>query len=113
MMGFSFGLGALCAGWLSKIMSRRVVMQVGAILLGASCFLVGPSLLLRMPDSVPLILIGVSMSAFFGAFLIVPVTPEIIDCVGSALKQKWQDELHRKDLLSEEQEVCRKVELRY
>lgn len=95
LMGFSFGLGALCAGCLSKIVSRCVVMQVGAILLGASCFLVGPSVLLGLPDSVPLILIGVSMNAFFGAFLIVPVTPEIIEQVGSSLKQKWQDELHQ------------------
>lgn len=86
MMGLSFGLGAAFAGWLCKKLSRLVVMQIGLLLLALSCFLVGPSLILRLPNDVSIILIGVSANAFFGAFLIVPVTPEIISAVGQSLK---------------------------
>lgn len=57
---------------------------MGLLLLGVSCLLVGPSIMLGLPNYVWIIFIGVSFNAFFGAWLFVPVTPEIIDAVAES-----------------------------
>lgn len=54
-------------------------MQVGLVCLGASGFLIGPSLVLELPDKVWIIFVGIGLNAFFGAWLLVPVTPEVIN----------------------------------
>lgn len=43
VMGLSFGLGSPVAGWLCGILSRKVVIQIGLVLLAGSCLLIGPS----------------------------------------------------------------------
>lgn len=40
-------------------------------------------------------MVGISTNAFFGSWLIVPVTPEIIACVAVKLKQNWSEELKK------------------
>ena len=90
MMGMSFGLGASFAGWICTKLSRLLVMQLGLLLLGASCLLIGPSVVLNLPNKIWIILIGVSANAFFGAWLVVPVTPQIIANVEIELKAKWR-----------------------
>ncbi len=92
MMGLSFGLGASFAGWICSKMSRLVIMQLGLLLLGASCLLIGPSVFFNLPNKIWIILIGISANAFFGAWLVVPVTPEIIESVEVQLRAKWSKE---------------------
>ena len=53
----------------------------------------GPSLFLNLPNKIWLIIIGNSLNAFFGAFLIVPVVNEIIDRVALDFKENLTSKL--------------------
>ena len=111
MMGLSYGLGALFAGWICSKMSRIVIMQLGLLLLGASCLLIGPSVFFNLPNKIWIILIGISANAFFGAWLVVPVTPEIIESVEIQLKAKWSQEYVANGL--DEAHVQHEVDLKF
>ncbi len=52
------------------------------------------------------------MNAFFGAWLFVPVTPEIIESVADSLKSKWRSELQLSNLnnVEIESEIDKKYE---
>lgn len=80
-MGMCYGFGSAFTGFVCKMFSRVVVMQVGIVLMGISSLFVGPSILLGMPDVVYLIYIGICLNAFFGPMMQVPVVPELISSV--------------------------------
>lgn len=77
-MGLFYGMGSLVCGYLCMVLDRQVVMQLGLILIGFSSFLIGPSTFLSVPDKVWIIFVGIGLNSFFGAWLLVPVTPEVI-----------------------------------
>lgn len=78
IMGLCYGVGSIASGWVCSKISRLYVMQGGLLILGGSCLLVGPSYLFNFPNLAYLVFIGISVNAFFGSFLVVPVTPEIL-----------------------------------
>ncbi len=112
-MGSFFGIGAAFAGWLCEKIPRLVVMQTGLIGLAVSCILMGPSYILHLPNKVDLIIIGISANAFFGGFVYVPITPEIIHVVTENLKQKWTIKMSVEGMSQSEisNEVVRKSEM--
>lgn len=86
-------------------------MQLGLFTSGFSCLLIGPSVVLNLPNKIWIILIGISANAFFGVWLVVPVTPEIVESVGDKLKAKWSNEL--KSQGCDEAHILEDVELKY
>ncbi len=88
LIGLSYGIGSPIAGWLCSVFLRLVVIQFGLLLITFSIALAGPSQILRLPNEIWLMLIGLFLSGFFCAFLNVPITPEIIDAVATDYKQK-------------------------
>lgn len=78
IIGFSFGFGAPIAGAICESMSRPVVMQLGLFFIVCAILMTGPSQLLGFPDVSWLLMIGIFFIGFFGAFIFVPITPEII-----------------------------------
>lgn len=93
IIGFSFGFGAPIAGALCEKVSRLVIMQVGLVLISFSILLVGPSILFGLPNVIWLMMIGIFFIGFFGAFLFVPVTPEIIESTAIQQRARWAREL--------------------
>ena len=77
-MGLFYGMGSLACGYLCTVLDRLVVMQLGLILIGFSSFLIGPSTFFEIPDKIWIIFVGIGLNSFFGAWLLVPVTPEVI-----------------------------------
>jgi predicted MFS family arabinose efflux permease len=86
IIGFSFGFGAPIAGAICEKVSKVVVMQTGQLLIAFSLLLMGPSILFGLPDQIWLMMIGIFFVGFFGAFLFVPVTPEIIEATALQLR---------------------------
>lgn len=93
VMGVSWGIGAAFGAWLCRKLTRQIVMQTGFVFLAGSCFLVGPSMVLGFPESIYLVLIGVQANWFFGSWLVMPVTSEVIDSATVDQKQKWTEDL--------------------
>jgi len=74
--------------------------------------LVGPSLFFNLPDNIYLLLIGISMNAFFGPMLIVPVVPEIISSVTEEQRAIITKEVHEEVGWDESGEEFEEVERR-
>ena len=60
---------------------RRIFLIVSLFGMTASGFLLGPSQILGMPDSVPLLLCATCFNAIAQGFIFIPVLPEVIDSV--------------------------------
>lgn len=78
VIGGAFGIGALVAGKLCSLIHRRFVILIGLTCMSFSLILVGPSKLLKVPNDVYIMFIGMFCDGFFSAFMFVPVIPEII-----------------------------------
>ena len=80
IIGLSYAIGAPIAGWLCEVLkSRQLVILLGLLMTSLSIAIAGPSLLL--PDLLWLVMVGVFGTGFFGAFMFVPVLPEVIAAV--------------------------------
>ena len=60
--------------------------MISAVLLGFATFFNGPSLILKMPDKLWLIVLGQALSGIFVAFMIIPVLPEMITSANKRFK---------------------------
>ncbi len=87
-IGASFGLGGPVVGYLCNFIKKTVLIQIGAVLVAFAVLLVGPSQLLGFQPYIWLIFLGVSLDAFFAAFLYIPVCPEIIEAVKDQIKNQ-------------------------
>lgn len=87
-IGASFGLGGPVVGYLCNFIKKTVLIQIGAVLVAFAVLLVGPSQFLGFQPYIWLIFLGVSLDAFFAAFLYIPVCPEIIEAVKDQIKNQ-------------------------
>lgn len=111
IVGFAFGFGSFVGGWLCEKFSRLIIMQSALFLLVISELIGGPSLKIGLPVTIWLMMTGIFFINFFGAFLFVPVAPEIIDSVASGLKSKWTKDF--KNLGKCEEDITSLVEEKY
>ena len=81
VIGGSFGLGSLVAGWLCSKIHRNYVIQIGSLFYGLGILLVGPSKLLGLPVSIPIMYVGFFFIGFFAAFCFTAVIPGVIDTI--------------------------------
>lgn len=79
VIGGAFGLGSLVAGWLCCKIHRNYVIQIGSLCQALGILLVGPSKLLGLPVSIPIMYIGFFAIGFFAAFTFTAVIPAIIE----------------------------------
>lgn len=113
--GFAFGvlggsqaLGAPIAGWLGSKIPIKFVQLIGSITIVFALYLMGPSLFFGgLPNEIWVIFIGLFLMGFSVAFMFVLVTPEIIDAMGTDLKEKWVTECEKEGL--DERQTRRKV----
>ena len=101
-MGFSFAIGSPVAGWLCKVSSKRIVIQSGLFCLAGSSLLVGPSLLLNIPNKIWIIFLGCSLNSFFGAFMFVPVIPKIVEVIIEEKMVVWCNQLKEAGIYDED-----------
>ena len=81
VIGFSQVIGSPIAGWLCSRLTGSLVMQIGLFASAVAIAMGGPSQILGLPDSLAFILVGMSLIGFFNAFIIVPVTSQVIRSV--------------------------------
>lgn len=92
-MGISWGFGSTIGGALCEKASRQLIMQIGFPLLWVSCWLSGPSTILHLPDNFWIMLVGIVLNWFFGAWLVVPVASEVIEETQKHMSNKWSEDL--------------------
>ncbi len=88
VIGGSFGIGSLVAGRLCSVMHRNYVIQIGSFFQGVGILFVGPSKLLGLPTSIPLMYVGFFFIGFFAAFSFTVIIPGVIDTIEIEQKKK-------------------------
>ncbi len=79
LSSITYVFGAPFSSYLSTIIHRRYVVLLAFSLMIIQSLLSGPSSLLRLPDNLTLIVIGVSMMGFNLSIALVPLLSELIE----------------------------------
>jgi hypothetical protein len=74
-------LGAWLTQFVPKRMEKRLVMMLGCLFTGLSLFIVGPSTLLHLPHSLPLMILGQSVLGLCRPFCFIHALPEMTESV--------------------------------
>jgi MFS family permease len=84
--------GTIIFPLIAKKFEPRTSMIFGFIVLGLTCFILGPSNLLGFPDkSLTLMIMGLTILGVGAAFTIIPIIPEMLDTVdGKYLEYKGE-----------------------
>jgi MFS family permease len=81
-----YTVGCLVCQFVPIQIAKRLVVMTCSLLFGIANFFTGPSKLLNLPaDSLTMMIVGQAMLGVFGAMMVVPSLPEMID----SLKQKY------------------------
>jgi predicted MFS family arabinose efflux permease len=72
-------VGAPLSAYASKIVNRRYVIMGAFFLMSVVCTIQGPSALLGLEDSLPLVTVGVTMVGFCLSLALVPILSELIE----------------------------------
>ena len=78
---FTYAFASPLVGVLCQKIKRRYITCMAFILCAISLFLLGPSKMLGLPETLGLTLAGIGFLGFSVAFLFVPLLPEIIAAV--------------------------------
>jgi predicted MFS family arabinose efflux permease len=76
-----YSIGGFLGGPICALMPRRYVLLTTFILMTYAIVLIGPSQLLDLPDTLPIMLIGLAILGLAIGVLMVPTIPELIEPV--------------------------------
>lgn len=77
----TYTLSSVVVTYLVKYIPRRLFIFISFVITALSLILVGPSLVLHMPNALWILLIGYALSGIGQGFTFIPLLPEIIDSV--------------------------------
>ena len=75
-------------------MRKRGVILIGYFILGVACCLVGPSKLLGIYNSPAFILFGLAIIGLGAGMIVIPVLPEMIECIEEKHPDFDDEQLH-------------------
>jgi len=76
-----YAIGGFLGGPICALMPRRYVTLITQILMVQAIVMIGPSQLLDLPDTIPIMFIGLGILGLAIGVLMVPMLPEIIEPV--------------------------------
>jgi len=100
----TYALGALAAGYLCTKIDRRRVICTGALLSAIALFLIGPSALFHLPNSLVLMFGGLGLIGLSHACVSVPTMAEMIKAVEEEEYHIYQKASGEEDSSSSEDE---------
>lgn len=77
-MALAFGIGSPVVGWLCSVCDPLKCVLIALIISPIATSMVGPSVLLGIPDKIPIIIIGLALQGLTGAGVLVPAIPIMI-----------------------------------
>ena len=69
-------------------------MIIGCFIAGLSLFIVGPSTLLHLPNSLTLMIFGQAIVGFFLPFCFIPALPEMTESIESVFSKKQLEDVN-------------------
>ena len=85
---FIYIFGTLLTPCIPEWIDKRVTLMSSSVLMGVFCFLIGPSQIFGLPETLGISVTGLITTAIFLAPMIIPVLPEMID----ASKEKFPNQ---------------------
>jgi MFS family permease len=76
-----YSAGCPLAGYMYQVVNRKAGMTGSILLCAISIFMVGPSLVLKLPLSVPLIFTGLALLGLGISGIVVPIIPELFESI--------------------------------
>ena len=72
---------SLIIHYLPEGIEKRLTLMLGALFCAISCFFVGPSAFLPIPDTLLMMGVGQALLGVFTVPLLIPVLPEMVNSV--------------------------------
>ena len=82
---FIYIFGTLLTPCLPSWIDKRVTLMLSGLLMGVFCFLIGPSQIFGLPETLGLSISGLTLTGVLLAPMVIPVLPEMIE----ASKEKF------------------------
>jgi len=95
-IALTFSISCPVSGFLATKINRKIVINFSLLLISISVFLIGPSELFNLPDTLPIIFTGLFLVGFGSGGVLAPSIPEIVESTIEKIKLDREDAFNQR-----------------